>query len=111
MILGGALLLLVLLVIAFCVCMRWDTRPKTIDAYRDYEKLKPHQSHVAEDLPHEPQDPRRTALTIINTALGIAGVMSWAMKETGMLKALLSTDIENDRSTNDHNTNNKKKGQ
>jgi hypothetical protein len=36
--------------------------------------------------------------------------MSWAMKETGMLKALLSTDIENGRSTSDHNTNNKKKG-
>jgi hypothetical protein len=108
MILGGVLLLLVLLLIAFCVCMWWDSHP-TIDVYRDYENHKPNQSHVAEDLPQEPQEPRRTALTM-SAVLGIAGVMSWAMKETGMLKALLSTDIENGRSTSDHNTNNKKKG-
>lgn len=109
MILGGVLLLLVLLLIAFCVYMWWDSRP-TIDVYRDYEKRKPNQSHVAEDLPQEPQEPLRPTLTM-STALSIAGMMAYAMKEAGMLKALLSTDIENDRPTSDHNTNNKKKGQ
>lgn len=110
MILGGVLLLLVLLLIAFCVYLWWDTRPKTIDVYRDYEKRKPNQPHVAEDLPQEPQEPLRSTLTM-STALSIAGMMAYAMKEAGMLKALLSTDIENDRSTSDHNSNNKKKGQ
>ena len=90
-IIGGLLLVLIIAFIAFCVWLRWESRPVAVDIVAEHQKER-RNTTVDEKMSETPNGDGHTC-----TTLGAVGLAAAVLSQSFLLK-----------STTNHQTNNKK---